>query len=124
MITGFAQVHVNVVNMERAIRFYVDIIGMTLVDRPAPEWTSLKFHGVEFGLLKLVEPTPYIQRSSFGSRAGATVTFWSSNIAADRKRLEDAQINIVSEGQYHWGHCLVFEDTEGNILRLYKRAAV
>jgi predicted enzyme related to lactoylglutathione lyase len=74
----------------------------------------------EFGLLKAEDGTPYIQRGRHGSRAGATITFTSQNIREDRKRLEAASAVIIEEKKYPWGHVLIFEDTEGNVLRLMK----
>ena len=52
--------------------------------------------------------------------AGATLTLKSTDIAADRRRLESAGTTILGEMDQPWGHMLIFEDPDGNVLKLMK----
>jgi catechol 2,3-dioxygenase-like lactoylglutathione lyase family enzyme len=52
MITGVLQIHINVKDIDRAVNFYVKVLGMRLVERPTPVWASLSLGGMEIGLFK------------------------------------------------------------------------
>lgn len=46
MINGVANVFYYVQDMERAIAFYRDVLGCTVISREAPSWTALlRCHG-------------------------------------------------------------------------------
>ncbi len=46
------------------------------------------------------------------------LTLKSDNVPADRKVLEKHGAVILSEVDEQWGHMLVFEDPDGNVLKL------
>ena len=81
-------------------------------------WIALDCHGVTVGLHPENNPIPQIPRDSNGAQAGATLTLRSDNIIEDRKKLEGFGAKILGEEDRHWGHMLVFEDLDGNVLKL------
>lgn len=115
-----AKVHFNVISIDRAIRFYRDVLGARLIDRPALVWVRMELDRMKIDLIVSSERAPYIQRGDFGSRGGATLTLRSTNIATDRQRLEKAGAVIFREENNFLGHYLLFEDSEGNVLRFLK----
>jgi predicted enzyme related to lactoylglutathione lyase len=63
---------------------------------------------------------PAVPRDAHGARAGATLTLRSTDIAADRARIERAGAKILGAADEPWGEMLVFEDPDGNVLKLMK----
>ena len=63
---------------------------------------------------------PMTPRDSHGQDSGGTLTFHSDNIAEDRKKIEVAGGKILGDADQTWGHMLVFEDLDGNVLKLMK----
>jgi predicted enzyme related to lactoylglutathione lyase len=120
MIKGVRDVYYNVKDMNRAIRFYSEALGMKKT-YGHEHWTTMTLGSFQLGLHWSegtdVPPTP---RDSHGQHCGATVTFLSDNIAEDRGRLERQGAKILGEADQPWGHMLVFEDLDGNVLKLMK----
>lgn len=83
-------------------------------------WISLDCHGLKIGLHPEKNPLPVVPRDSHGAHAGATLTLKSDDIASDRKRLELFGAKILGETDQPWGHMLVFEDLDGNVLKLMR----
>ena len=117
MISGIYDIYYSVSNPKRSIRFYTEALGMRLVSENE-FWIVLDCHGVTVGLHPEKNPIPYIPRDSHGAHAGATLTLRSDNVSGDRKKLEDFGAKILGEGDQPWGHMLVFEDLDGNVLKL------
>jgi len=117
MIGGIQDVYYSVTDTKRAIAFYTEALGMRLVT--ANEfWIVLDCHGVTVGLHPEAKPIPRIPRDSHGAHAGATLTLKSDNVPEDRKKLERLGAKILGEDDQPWGHMLVFEDPDGNVLKL------
>jgi catechol-2,3-dioxygenase len=120
MINGVQDIFYNVQDMAQATRFYTEILGMKLIES-SDWWTSLEIGGVRIGLHWTEgEPIPEIPHDAHGAHAGGTLTLKSSDVAADRKRLESAGAKILGESDQPWGHMLVFRDLDGNILKLMR----
>lgn len=117
MITGVQDVYYSVTDTKRAIRFYTDGLGMRLVE-DGEYWIALDCAGVRIGLHPENNPIPRVPRDGHGAHAGATLTLKSNNVAEDRKRLERLGAVILGEADQPWGHMLVFEDPDGNVLKL------
>jgi catechol 2,3-dioxygenase-like lactoylglutathione lyase family enzyme len=117
MITGVVDVYYNVQDMDRAVRFYTEVLGMKRLSGDK-YWTSLDANGVKIGLHGSDGPVPHVPRDSHGAHAGATLTLRSENVAEDRKTLERAGAKILGEANQPWGHMLIFEDLDGNVLKL------
>ncbi|MEZ6188066.1 MAG: VOC family protein [Planctomycetota bacterium] len=123
MITGVQDVYYNVSDMERARAFYTGLLGFRELDT-SPYWTSLELGGLRVGLhWSEGEPVPPVPRDSHGAHAGATLTLRSDDPAADRARLEAAGAVILGEDAAPWGHLVVFEDPDGNVLKLMRPAS-
>lgn len=117
MITGIQDIYYSVTDGKRAIRFYTEALGLKLV-RESEHWIALECDGVTIGLHPEEQPIPKVPRDSHGAHAGATLTLKSNNVAEDRKRIESFGAKILGEADQPWGHMLVFEDPDGNVLKL------
>lgn len=122
MITGVQDVYYNVENMERAVAFYRDVLGMRVLDSN-PWWTSLECFGARIGLhgnegRPLVSTPRDPHGASTGAHTGATLTLRSTDLDADIEYLGRNGVAIVSTSNSPWGRIAVFLDTEGNALKL------
>ena len=118
MIKGYRDFYYNVTEMKRAVQFYTEAIGMnkTYGDE---YWTTMNVGNLNLGLHWTEgEAIPLTSRDSHGQNSGGTLTFHSDNIAEDRKKIELAGGKILGESDQPWGHMLVFEDLDGNVLKL------
>ena len=112
MIVGIQDVHYGVVQMDRAVAFYRDVLGMRVLDSN-PDWTSLDCFGARLGLRKAQVTPP----------GGATLTLRSTDLEADLAYLRKSGVTIVSTETHPWGRTAVFADTEGNVLELMQGPA-
>jgi catechol 2,3-dioxygenase-like lactoylglutathione lyase family enzyme len=118
MITGVQDIYYNVQDMNRAVRFYCVALGMK-VKHQDKWWSSLDCGGTNIGLhWSEGKPVPVIPKDSHGSHVGGTLTLRSNDINGDRQMLEKHGAKILGEANQHWGHMLVFEDLDGNVLKL------
>jgi catechol 2,3-dioxygenase-like lactoylglutathione lyase family enzyme len=117
MIKGIRDFYYSVNDKDRAVRFYTQILGMSLVER-SDYWIQLECGGVTIGLHPEDNPIPKIPRDAHGAHAGGTLTLHSDNVPEDKKRLEAGGAKILGENDAQWGHMLVFEDPDGNVLKL------
>jgi predicted enzyme related to lactoylglutathione lyase len=117
MITGIKDVYYSVTNVAAAKKFYVEALGLKL-SFEHEHWIALECDGVQVGLHPEEGPIPRIPRDSHGAHAGATITFRSDNIKEDRARIEAYGGKILGDADQPWGHMLVFEDPDGNVLKL------
>jgi catechol 2,3-dioxygenase-like lactoylglutathione lyase family enzyme len=119
MITGIQDIYYSVTDTKRAINFYTEALGMKLVFA-TEHWIALDCHGVRVGLHPEDKAIPVVPRDSHGAHAGATLTLKSDNITEDRQRIEKFGAKILGEDDAEWGHMLVFEDLDGNVLKLMR----
>ena len=118
MIKGVKDVYYNVSNMDKAVKFYRDVLGMNLI-ATSPYWTALEIGGVQIGLhWSGGEPVPAIRFDEHGSHNGATVTLFSDDLGADTQNLMTHGVEIVGQLDEEWGKLTVFKDPDGNILKL------
>ena len=123
MILGIQDVYYNVQDMDRAVRFYRDVLGLTVL-ATNPYWTSLDVGGQRFGLhWSEGGPIPPVPRDDHGAHAGATVTFKVADVAAAHAKLTAAGVKFLSGVTKNpWGTLAVFEDPDGNVLKLMQAA--
>jgi predicted enzyme related to lactoylglutathione lyase len=120
MIKGVHDIYYNVQDMKRAIAFYKDVLNME-VGYESDYWTSMKAGGLMIGLHWTEgAEVPHSPRDSHGAHSGATLTLSSDDVKADRAVLEAAGAKILGEMDESWGHMLIFEDLDGNVLKLQK----
>jgi predicted enzyme related to lactoylglutathione lyase len=119
MITGIQDIYYSVTDVNKAKRFYTEVLDMKVLFEHE-HWLALDCHGVKIGLHPEDGPIPYVPRDSHGAHAGATLTLKSDNVPSDRKRIEAFGCKILGEADQPWGHMLVFEDPDGNVLKLMK----
>jgi len=118
MINGVHDFYYNVQDMKRATDFYVNYLNMKIVFE-SEHWTSLDCSGVVIGLhWSGGSEVPAIAKDTHGAHSGGTLTLKSDNISEDRKALEQAGIKVLGEMDEAWGHMLIFEDFDGNVLKL------
>ncbi len=117
MITAVHDFYYSVNQPQRAIRFYIEGLGMKLIEE-SEYWIALDCHGMRIGLHPESESIPKVPRDSHGAHAGGTLTLRSDNIPEDRKKLESLGAVILGEVDQPWGHMLTFEDLDGNVLKL------
>lgn len=121
MITGIKDVYYNVSDMDKAIQFYTQILGLKVASKN-DYWTSLTLSGIEVGLHWTEgEPVPEIPYDNHGVHCGATLTLSSDNIDKDKQSLIDNQVEIIGESNEDWGKIVVFKDMDGNILKLMQK---
>lgn len=119
MIVGIQDFYYSTTQPKRAIQFYTEGLGMKLIEE-SEYWIALDCHGIRFGLHPEEKPIPTVPRDAHGAHAGGTLTLKSDNIPEDRRRLEALGAKILGEEDEEWGHMLVFEDLDGNVLKLMK----
>lgn len=118
MIKGYQDFYYNVTDMKRATQFYTEALGMT-VGYAHEHWATLTNGNLSLGLHWTEgEPIPLTPRDPHGQNCGGTLTLLSDNIAEDRRKIEQAGGKILGESDQPWGQMLVFEDLDGNILKL------
>lgn len=112
-ITGVATVWLPVTDMQRAIDFYANTLGLKATMQES-EWSELEADGLKIGLNARDEETP-------GGEGGAVVAFTPSG------QLEDAVEDLRGKGveftgeisDHPWGRIAPFKDPDGNDLQLY-----
>jgi catechol 2,3-dioxygenase-like lactoylglutathione lyase family enzyme len=118
VITGVQDVTYNVANMDRAVAFYRDVLGMRVLDTN-PWWSSLDCFGARIGLHGGDgRPVPAVPRDAHGALAGATLTLRSTDLDADVAHLRRNGVEVVATSDNPWGRLAVFLDPEGNVLKL------
>lgn len=118
LIEGVQDFYYSVKDMKRAVAFYQEILGLKLVSEN-PYWASLDCRGVTLGLHwsegKDVPPVP---GDDHGPHAGGTLTLRVRSARAAKAALEKAGVTIRSSSENPWGHLVIFEDPDGNVLKL------
>jgi len=120
VIKGYRDFYYNVTDMNRAIQFYIDALGMKKA-HGHEYWTTMTLGNLNLGLHWTEGVSvPTTPRDSHGQNCGGTLTFESDNIVEDKERIKKAGGKILGEADQSWGHMLVFEDLDGNVLKLMK----
>lgn len=114
MVKGVANVRVPVEDIERALDFYRNTLGFSVIKQDGP-WTEVDANGLNI-VLNGREPE--------GAQAGGgpIITF------QPEEGLEAAVEDLKSKGadfpagisEHEWGRVATFKDSEGNDLQLYE----
>lgn len=113
MVSGVAAVWVPVEEMDRAVGFYRDTLGLEVIGQQ-PEWSEVDANGLRIGLNAR-------EKTSSRSQGGAVISFQpEGDIEDEVKRLEGAGVEFVGGiSDHEWGRIAAFKDSEGNDLQLY-----
>lgn len=118
MIQKVQDFYYNVQDMKRAVDFYGRVLSCKIIDQNE-WWTTLDLGGSRIGLHGTGGgAVPSVPRDAHGAHSGGTLTLHSDDFANDASLLKKAGVKILGEFAEHWGKILVFEDTEGNVLKL------
>ncbi|NAZ75490.1 hypothetical protein GTQ99_08655 [Kineococcus sp. T13] len=113
MASGVASVWVPVDDMERAVRFYGETLGLS-VSSTSPVWSEIDADGLMIGLNA---------REGTARRAdgGAVVSFQpDGGIEEEVERLQRAGVEFTGGiSDHEWGRIAPFKDSEGNDLQFY-----
>lgn len=123
MITGVNDVYYNVEDMDRAVAFYRDVLGLRVVDQDQ-YWTSLDVGGARIGLHWTEgNKIPYVARDDHGPHAGACLTLRTDDIRRTVQHLRARGVRFLGDvTDAPWGSLATFEDPEGNVLKLMQPA--
>jgi len=113
MIEGVASVWVPVDDMERAIGFYRDTLGLDVADHDG-EWAEVQANTLKIGLNAR-------EGEGSGASGGPVIAFAPEDGIEDAVgRLREQGVDFPGEISDHpWGRIATFRDSEGNDLQLY-----
>ena len=119
MLSGVQDYYYNVKDMGRALAFYRDVLGLTVIE-VTDHWTSLDLNGIRLGLhWSGGDDVPRVARAPHGPLAGGCVTFRVRDIRSAVERLDAHGVNILGPvSSQPWGSVVSFEDPDGNVLKL------
>jgi catechol 2,3-dioxygenase-like lactoylglutathione lyase family enzyme len=118
MLSGVQDVHYNVRDMQHAVAFYRDVLGMRVLDSN-DWWTSLEFFGARIGLHWTGgEPVPAVLHDDHGARHGATLTLRSTDLDTDLGYLQKMGCLLLGRSDNAWGRLAALTDPDGNVLKL------
>ena len=112
-VTGVATVWLPVTDMQRAVGFYADTLGLE-VSEQQDAWAELEAGGLKIGLNARDKETP-------GGEGGAVIAFRPDD------ELEKAVEELGAKGvqfnggisDHPWGRIANFSDPDGNALQLF-----
>lgn len=113
MVSGVAAIWVPVEDMDRAVGFYRDTLGLEVIGQQ-PDWSEVDANGLRIGLNAR-------EQTSSRSEGGAVISFQpEGDIEDEVKRLEGTGVEFVGGiSDHEWGSIAAFKDSEGNDLQLY-----
>jgi predicted enzyme related to lactoylglutathione lyase len=112
MVQQLATVWLPVTDMDRAVSFYSDTLGLEVQQRD-DEWSMLRIGDVTVGLNS---------RESPSGDGGAVVAFRADQEIEDAvKTLSDKGVDVPGGVTEHpWGRIATFKDPDGNDLQYYE----
>ena len=117
MASGVATVWMPVEDMSRAVQFYGQTLGLSLMSE-GDDWSELDANGVMIGLNARED-------AQSGGNGGAMLTLQPDGSLYDEVlRLSEAGVKFSGEVSTHsWGRIASFKDSEGNDLQLFEPPA-
>jgi predicted enzyme related to lactoylglutathione lyase len=115
MVHGTAVVWLPVSDLDRAVSFYRDHLGLEQLQQD-DGWAQLDANGLHIGLNSSEEPR---------GDGGAVIAFQPrGGLESTTAQLREAGVQISGEISEHpWGRIVTFEDPDGNDLQLYEPPA-
>ena len=113
MIKGVAAVWLPVTDMERAIAFYGETLGLEVTEHDS-DWSEVDANGLKIGLNGSEPESPH-------GDGGALVAFQpDGELEQEVDRLKAAGVEFSDPISEHpWGRIVPFKDPDGNDLQLY-----
>ena len=114
MVKGVANVWVRVEDIERALDFYQNTLGFSVIKRDGP-WAEVDANGLKIGLNGR-EP------EGAQSGGGPVLTFRpEAGLEAAVEDLKGKGVEFAAGiSEHEWGRVATFKDSEGNDLQLYE----
>ena len=116
MVDRLDHVYYWVGEMDRAVAFYRDVLGLDLVRRDGDNWAVFDAGGRQFALHGAVEGRPL-------SPGGATAVFSVADLDGARARLSELGVEFGHEGDVAgYARFASFKDPDGNTVQLIEYA--
>ncbi|MFI8530984.1 VOC family protein [Streptomyces aquilus] len=115
-ITHASFVTLPVSDQDRALRFYTDVLGMTVtVDRDMPQgrWLQVAPEGAQT-VFTLSGPG----MGGFEPGSARGIMLVTTDVDADCARLAEAGVSVQGPDELPWGRMAAFTDLDGNGLML------
>ena len=108
----------NVSDMEQAVAFYRDTLGLQLTYQSA-DWVEFDAGNVTIALRRYGSGPE--GRPELGVGEGATLVFKVDDIEAAKAQLESQDVKFIG-GVFEYGRVKLaaFEDVNGNVLQIYE----
>lgn len=119
MKVKLGHIYVSVKNMDRAIKFYEDLLGMKITNREENTWSDFDIgKGFYFGL---IDPNIIGRKRVIGNNS--IPVFWASNVDKAFEKIKKHKIivkfkptTLTSTGYFY--RCFQVYDTEGNLIEV------
>jgi len=116
MLNGVSTVWLPVNDMDTAISFYGDTLGLSVKENHG-EWAEVDADGLTIGLNARESETP-------GGEGGAVVAFRpDGELEQVVEKLQGSGVQFADGGkitEHPWGRIAAFHDPDGNVLELYE----
>ena len=110
MITGISAIWLPVSDMNTAVGFYRDTLGLDVVEHDG-DWTEVTAGDQRIGLNAHESP---------GGDGGAVIAFGVDDLDATVAALKDRGVAFSGDVSEHpWGRIAPFKDPDGNDLQVY-----
>jgi catechol 2,3-dioxygenase-like lactoylglutathione lyase family enzyme len=111
----------NVDDMDKAVAFYRDSLGLP-VKYESADWAELDAGNVTIALRRYGSGPE--GRPELGAGEGATLVFQVQDIKAAKAELESKDVKFIG-GIFEYGSVKLaaFEDLNGNVLQIYERGS-
>jgi predicted enzyme related to lactoylglutathione lyase len=115
-VTRFSSAYYVVKDMERAVRFYSEVLGLDMKFRDGARWAQFDVGGVA---VALADPS----EGAISPGGGATVVLEVEDLGKARESLirSGASVSEVVEMGGH-GRYFTLEDPDGNVLQVFARS--
>ncbi|KAI8844816.1 Glyoxalase/Bleomycin resistance protein/Dihydroxybiphenyl dioxygenase [Chytridium lagenaria] len=119
-ITGVRAIHYNVTNMPSSIHFYRDLLGLVL-ESAEDGFTVVRAGNSRIGLNEKPSPIPSIPFDANGAHCGGTLSLQVVGMERLVENLRRHDVRFLTDVERNaWGDMVVFQDPDGNILKLFE----